>query len=76
MDIVGPLPRTKTGKFYILVVSDYFTLTNIEASTVAQTFIFHFVCPLSLNLTCSKKYAKFTGYIKVEPPHIILRTTN
>lgn len=44
MDIFGPLPRTKTGKFNILVISDYFTLTNIEASTVAQTFIFQFGC--------------------------------
>lgn len=51
IDIFGPLPRTKAGKIYILIVCDYFTrwtegfpLTNIEASTVAQTLVFQFIC--------------------------------
>lgn len=47
----GHLPRTKAGKMYIVIVCDYFTrwtegvsVTNIEASTVAQTFVFQFIC--------------------------------
>lgn len=51
IDIFGPLPRTKAGQIYILIVCDYFTrwtegfpFTNIEASTVAQTFVFQFIC--------------------------------
>lgn len=51
MNIFGRLPRTKTGKLYTLVVSDFFftrwtesfPLTDIEASTVAQTFVFRLV---------------------------------
>jgi len=45
-DIMGPLPTSKQGKRYILVVSDYFTrrveayaIPNQEAITVAQKLI-------------------------------------
>ena len=51
LDIVGPLPLTKQGNKYILVVSDYFTrwvesfgLPNVEASTVAKVLVDEWVC--------------------------------
>ena len=60
LDILGPLPRTKRGNRYILVVMDYFTkwaeaypLRNQEAATVAQVLVEQFICrygvPLSLH---------------------------
>ena len=46
MDIVGPLPRTRKGNRFILVLSDYATrypeavpLRNITASRVAEALI-------------------------------------
>ena len=51
MDILGPLPETRKGNKYILVVGDYFTkwkeafpMQNMEASTVAKIFFDEFVC--------------------------------
>lgn len=51
LDIFGPLPRTSTGKLYILVISDYYTrwtecypMADIEAQTVAKLFASEFVC--------------------------------
>ena len=51
MDILGPLPETDRHNRYILVIADYFTkwaealpLPNMEAETVAQKFVHHFVC--------------------------------
>ena len=51
LDIVGPLPRTKQGNKYILVVADYFTrwvevygLPNTEASTVAKVLVNEWIC--------------------------------
>ena len=51
MDIFGPLPTTKRGNKYILVVSDYFTrwveaysLPNSEAPTVARTLVSEWIC--------------------------------
>ena len=51
LDIVGPLPRTKRGNKYILVVADYFTrwveaygLPNTEASTVAKVLVNEWIC--------------------------------
>ena len=60
VDILGPLPVTKKGNRYILVVSDYFTrwveaypMPNQEASTVAQKlvdeFFGRFSCPTQLH---------------------------
>ena len=60
IDIFGPLPRSKRGNRYILVVMDYFTkwaeaypLRNQEAETVATIIVEQFVCrygvPLSLH---------------------------
>ena len=51
MDILGPLPPTRQGNRYILVIMDYFTkwpeayaLPNQEARVVAKAFIEGFVC--------------------------------
>ena len=50
MDLLGPLPESRRGNKYLLVVSDYFTrwveaypLPNSEAITVAQVFIDEFI---------------------------------
>ena len=46
MDVVGPLPRTATGKQYVLVISDYATrypeayaMRNVSAPAVAEKLI-------------------------------------
>jgi hypothetical protein len=51
MDILGPLPETRKGSKYILVIGDYFTkwkeafpMHDMEASTVATIFINEFIC--------------------------------
>ena len=51
MDILGPLPETERGHKYILVIADYFTkwteafpMHDMEAQTVANLFVHHFVC--------------------------------
>ena len=60
VDILGPLPPSKTGNWYILVASDYFTrwmeaygIPNMEAITVAevltQEMFFRFWPPESLH---------------------------
>ena len=50
LDIVGPFPRSDSGNKYVLVLGDYFTkwmeaytLRNIGAQTVAETFVHEFV---------------------------------
>ena len=60
VDILGPLTITTSGNRYALVISDcftkwteYVTIPDQEAKTVAQTFINHFICrfgaPLQLH---------------------------
>ena len=51
MDIVGPLPETKSGILYILTIQDNFTkyslaipLPNHQASTIADAFVIKFIC--------------------------------
>ena len=51
LDLFGPLPSTKRGNKYILIVSDYFTrwieayaLPNMEALTVAKTLVTEWIC--------------------------------
>ena len=51
LDIVGPLPTSKWGNKYILVITDYFTrwaeafsLPNQEALTVAWTVFNEWIC--------------------------------
>jgi len=51
MDILGPLPPTRQGNRYILVIMDYFTkwpeafaLPNQEAGVLAKAFVEGFVC--------------------------------
>ena len=56
MDIVSPLPFSKTGNKYILVISDYFTkwaeafgIPNQEAKTVATELVDNVFCRLSMS---------------------------
>jgi hypothetical protein len=53
VDIMGPLPMTRNGNKYIMVVGDYFTkwkeayaLPNHTALTVADKLVTEFVCRL------------------------------
>ena len=46
IDIMGPLPKSNKGNFYILVMGDYFTkwvdavpIRNQKATTVAQKLV-------------------------------------
>ena len=55
MDILGPLPKSKSGNKYILVISDYFSkwteaypLPNQEALTVAQKLVDQWICRFSV----------------------------
>ena len=51
MDIVGPLPRSHSGKRYILVICDYATrypeaiaLKSIDATQIAEELVQLFSC--------------------------------
>ncbi|CAF4354949.1 unnamed protein product [Rotaria sp. Silwood2] len=51
IDLTGPLPKTRRGNSYILVVIDYFTkwvelfpLANTKAKTIAQLFLDEVIC--------------------------------
>ena len=51
IDILGPLPRTRQGNRFVLVISDYFTkyaeavaLPDFEAETVAKAVVEQFIC--------------------------------
>ena len=51
IDILGPLPETERGNRYVLVIADHFTkwteafaMSNMEAHTVAELFVYNFVC--------------------------------
>ena len=51
MDILGPLPEMERGNRYVLVIADYFTkwtegfpMSNMEAHTVAELFVYNFAC--------------------------------
>ena len=55
LDILGPLPRTRKGNVYILVISEYFTkwvecyaMRRIDAKTTAALFVEQFVCRFGL----------------------------
>ena len=55
VDILGPLPKTKSGNRYILVLGDYFTrwmeayaIPNQEAITVAQKLVDECFCRFSV----------------------------
>ena len=50
LDIMGPFPRSTSGKKYVLVLGDHFTkwmetypIPNMEETTVAQKFVYEFV---------------------------------
>ena len=51
MDIVGPLPETKSGNLYILTIQDNFTkyslaipLPNHQAGAIADAFVKKCIC--------------------------------
>ena len=51
MDIIGPLPKTKCGNIFVLVIGDYFTkwteafaIPDQEAVTVARVVVEEFIC--------------------------------
>ena len=51
IDITGPLPKTRRGNVYILVIIDYFTkwielfpMPNMKANTIAQIFVDDVIC--------------------------------
>ena len=51
MDIVGPLPETKSANLYIFTILDNFTkffleipVPNHQAGTVADAFVKKFIC--------------------------------
>ena len=51
IDILQPLPRSRRGNQYILVLADHFTkwteavlMPSQEASTMARKFVDHFIC--------------------------------
>lgn len=57
MDILGPLPLTKNGNRYILVICDWFTkwtesiaIPDMETRTVARAFLDNFVCRFGVPL--------------------------
>ena len=57
MDIIGPLPVSRRGNKYILVLADYFTkwteafpMRNQEAVTVAKRFVNDFICRFGVPL--------------------------
>ena len=61
IDIVGPLPVTKNGNKYCLVVSCYFTkwvqcipLKDQTAETLAKAFVEHVVCRLGAFIFCTR----------------------
>jgi len=60
MDILGPLPKSNRGNYYILVISDYFSkwtetyaIRNHKARTIArklvEEFISRFVAPYTIH---------------------------
>ena len=51
MDILGPLPETRSGNRYILVIGDYFTkwkeafaMKDMEAATIARLLVNEVIC--------------------------------
>ena len=79
MDITGPLPKTKRGNRYVLVIGDYFTrwveaipLSNYRAETIARAIIEHYVSkfgvPLSIHSDQGRSFesnlmAEFTSIL-------------
>lgn len=57
MDIAGPFPVTDNGNKYIMIIADYFTkwteafaIPNQEAETVANEFVYNWVCRFGVPL--------------------------
>lgn len=59
LDIMGPLPMTKQGNRYILVIGDYFTkwteafaIPDQEAETVAKKLVHEFIIVWVFRFNC------------------------
>ena len=71
IDLLGPLPTTRTGNKYIAVICDYFTkwveafpLPDIRAVTVASAFVDGFVCRYGVPVTLhSDQGSQFTSHL-------------
>ena len=55
VDILGPLPKTRRGNSFVLVLRDYFTkwmeafaIPNQEAQTVARVVVEQFICNMTI----------------------------
>lgn len=67
IDVLGPLPKTKSGNEYILIAQDYFTkwveafpLPNQQATTVGEVLVNQFFCrfgvPMELHSDLGKNF--------------------
>ncbi|OUC40888.1 hypothetical protein D917_03744 [Trichinella nativa] len=74
VDILGPVPRSKNGISYIMVVTDYFTrwveayaLPNQQAETVARKLMQQFVCRFGTSMKLlSDQGTQFQGRLVPE----------
>ena len=62
IDILGPLPRSRRGNQYILVLADHFTkwteaipMPRQEARTVARNFLDHFIFGMSYEIMSDQR---------------------
>ena len=86
MDIVGPLPRSSSGKRFILVICDYATrypeaiaLRTIDAVTVAEELIKFFASMGTLGEILTDQGTNFTSQLLREVYRLLgvkpIRTT-
>ncbi|KRY17737.1 Retrovirus-related Pol polyprotein from transposon 17.6 [Trichinella patagoniensis] len=73
VDILGPVPRSKNGNSYIMVVTDYFTrwveayaVPNQQAETVARKLVQQFVCRFGTPMKLSDQETQFQGRLVTE----------
>ena len=73
MDIVGPLPRSRSGKRYILVLCDYATrypeavaLHSIDAEHIAEELVHIFACVGIPDNILTDQEANFTSILLSE----------
>ena len=86
MDIVGPLPRSSSGKRYILVICDYATrypeavaLRSIDANTIAEELMAFFACVGVPDEILTNQGTNFTSQLLTEVYRLLqikpIRTT-
>ena len=79
LDIFGPLPQSRSGNKYVLIITDYFTrwvealpLPNQEALTIAKALVDNWVCrfgaPISIH---SDQGRNFESSIFTELCHLL-----